>query len=91
MVVRIDGEGRRCDAACYDAKRLGCTCICGGKNHGQGLEKAMANEELLEEQELDEEDPTMTCPECKAIVHLDGGSFPGECPECGAELGPDYA
>lgn len=34
---------RRCDAKCYDAKCLDCDCICGGKNHGCGLEKALKN------------------------------------------------
>lgn len=34
---------RRCDARCYDAKGKKCTCICGGKNHGVGFEKALEN------------------------------------------------
>lgn len=31
----------RCDAKCYNAAHAGCTCICGGRNHGRGLEKAV--------------------------------------------------
>lgn len=37
------GDGEligRCDARCYNAKEPSCDCICGGRNHGAGLEKA---------------------------------------------------
>ena len=37
------GDGEligRCDARCYNAKEPACECICGGKNHGAGLERA---------------------------------------------------
>lgn len=37
------GEVRRCDANCYDAKSKKCDCVCGGRNHGAGLERAAAN------------------------------------------------
>lgn len=48
-----NGEIRRCDASCYNAKSADCTCVCGGKNHGAGLQKAAENvrqyaDELLE-------------------------------------------
>lgn len=33
----------RCDANCYEAVSPGCDCICGGRNHGTGLKKAMDN------------------------------------------------
>lgn len=33
----------RCDAKCYEAKTPGCDCICGGKNHGAGLVRALDN------------------------------------------------
>ena len=33
----------RCDVRCYDARRLECHCICGGRNHGAGLERALTN------------------------------------------------
>lgn len=33
----------RCDAKCYNAKGLKCTCVCGGMNHGVGLNQAIDN------------------------------------------------
>lgn len=39
----------RCDARCYNAKTPDCTCICGGKNHGAGQEKAIDNTRELAE------------------------------------------
>jgi predicted RNase H-like HicB family nuclease len=38
-----DGEKRQCDAKCYNAEHSECRCICGGRNHGKGLEKAREN------------------------------------------------
>lgn len=38
-----DGIYGRCDAKCYDAKGPTCDCICGGKNHGAGKDRAMKN------------------------------------------------
>lgn len=39
-----DGKKRRrCDARCYGAKGQKCSCICGGANHGVGLQKALDN------------------------------------------------
>lgn len=39
-----NSEGtRRCDATCHDAKGSKCECICGGRNHGVGFERAMEN------------------------------------------------
>jgi len=32
-----------CDAKCYDAKHDDCVCVCGGRNHGKGHEKACEN------------------------------------------------
>jgi len=34
------GRARRCDARCYNAQKPKCRCICGGRNHAQGLAKA---------------------------------------------------
>lgn len=31
----------RCDANCYEATEPECDCICGGANHGKGIEKAV--------------------------------------------------
>jgi hypothetical protein len=42
-VSNSDGLVGRCDANCYDARESECDCICGGKNHGQGVERAVDN------------------------------------------------
>ncbi len=39
------GDGRligRCDARCHDAVSHECNCCCGGRNHGKGLARAVA-------------------------------------------------
>lgn len=45
ILLRWTTENRRgqCDARCYlsKSKKQRCTCICQGKNHGIGLEKAI--------------------------------------------------
>lgn len=33
----------RCDSKCHNAKGFKCTCICGGMNHGVGLNQAIHN------------------------------------------------
>lgn len=42
-VYNSDGCVGRCDAKCHDAKEPGCDCICGGRNHGVGRERALEN------------------------------------------------
>lgn len=37
-----NGKTRRCDARCYNARGKKCTCICGGRNHGVGLNQAIS-------------------------------------------------
>jgi hypothetical protein len=37
------GEQGRCDAKCYEATKPECDCICGGANHGAGLQQAIAS------------------------------------------------
>lgn len=32
-----------CDARCYNAKGVKCVCVCGGLNHGEGLDQATQN------------------------------------------------
>lgn len=53
IIVKKSG-GRivgRCDASCYNATAPDCDCVCGGKNHGVGLEKAAQQvSEYTEEQ-----------------------------------------
>lgn len=41
------GRTRRCDAKCYNAKGRKCRCICGGLNHGVGLNQAAINASKL--------------------------------------------
>jgi hypothetical protein len=41
------GEEGRCDAKCYLAGHPDCGCICGGINHGKGLEQAAENTRKL--------------------------------------------
>lgn len=45
-VIVLSGSGRnnrRCDSTCHNAQGEDCKCICGGKNHGKGLEVAQRN------------------------------------------------
>jgi hypothetical protein len=50
-VHNSDGCVGRCDAKCYDADGGTCSCICGGINHGKGLEQAREQtRELAKEQ-----------------------------------------
>jgi hypothetical protein len=37
------GPTQRCDARCYNATKGKCNCICGGRNHGSGIEQALDN------------------------------------------------
>lgn len=39
-VYNSDGCVGRCDAKCYLASEPDCECICGGVNHGAGLQRA---------------------------------------------------
>lgn len=48
-VYNSDGCVGRCDAKCYNAVGDKCDCICQGKNHGVGFEKAF--EQTQEEAE----------------------------------------
>jgi hypothetical protein len=42
--VSSSGKRGRCDARCYNGKATTkCRCICGGRNHAQGLERALAS------------------------------------------------
>lgn len=48
MSVLIRQEGRRCDARCYNGKSTTkCRCVCGGRNHGGGPDKAVENNRRL--------------------------------------------
>jgi hypothetical protein len=50
-VGNSEGE-RRCDERCYDAKGTKCTCCCGGRNHGKGLQQALENSALINKEVL---------------------------------------
>lgn len=52
LIAVYDSEGcrGRCDARCYNAEHPECTCICGGMNHGAGLQRAMQNTQDLAEE-----------------------------------------
>ena len=53
-----DRHDRRCDGRCYKGKRDKCACICGGKNHGKGLQTAQAQMiEIAEELAKNNTDP----------------------------------
>lgn len=49
-VYNSDGCQGRCDARCYEATSPECDCICGGMNHGAGLDQAAENTRELAEQ-----------------------------------------
>lgn len=55
-VSNSQGVVGRCDAKCYNATGPDCDCICGGKNHGAGLDIAQenANEHCLGERRLED-------------------------------------
>ncbi len=42
-VYGSEGCVGRCDARCYEAQDRRCDCICGGRNHGAGLQRALAS------------------------------------------------
>lgn len=44
IILRKNKDGAitgRCDARCYNAKGKKCNCICGGDNHGKGINNAI--------------------------------------------------
>ena len=51
LIAVYDNNGcvGRCDARCYNAHDPHCDCICGGKNHQAGLQKAVENTEKMAE------------------------------------------
>lgn len=57
LIEARKGDGTligRCDASCYDATGPDCQCICGGRNHGKGFQKAV--EQTKEELSKDRRD-----------------------------------
>ena len=51
LISAHNGDGciGRCDAKCYMATGPVCRCICGGRNHGVGLAKAIESLPTIEE------------------------------------------
>jgi hypothetical protein len=47
------GDQGRCDAKCYEADHPDCDCICGGRNHGAGLQQAVDNTRELAQSWID--------------------------------------
>ncbi len=41
VVSNSEGVVGRCDSRCYEAQAPECDCICDGRNHGVGLERAL--------------------------------------------------
>lgn len=52
MVLIWSSHGR-CDARCYEAEGGECDCICGGRNHGVGLKRAVENNRELFREDLE--------------------------------------
>jgi len=48
-VYTPEGCVGRCDAKCYNATGDKCECVCGGANHGVGVNKAVENTERYAE------------------------------------------
>jgi hypothetical protein len=53
-VYNSEGCVGRCDARCYNATGLTCTCICGGANHGAGYDRAVMNTVEMAEQLMED-------------------------------------
>jgi len=71
ITFRNSNGSRRCDAMCYDAKGDSpCACICGGRNHGAGLQIAREQSAVAAEKWLEEWSRGMRdCPDTEAHRH----------------------
>lgn len=52
-VYGSDGLEGRCDARCYDSDTSRCRCVCRGKNHGVGKQRATDNTRELAAEWID--------------------------------------
>jgi len=61
MIAAYDSNGcvGRCDAKCYNATCENCTCVCGGMNHGAGLQRAVQNTTEMAESWIEAYDQKM--------------------------------
>ena len=52
MSTVYEKDGRRCDSRCYNGfPWTTCTCVCEGKNHSEGKEKAERNSKEIKDEE----------------------------------------
>lgn len=70
-VRNSDGVVGRCDAKCYNAEHPHCDCICGGKNHGAGRQRAIENTRELAEQWIEEYAARLGLAEYEGAVNID--------------------
>ncbi len=75
-VYTSEGCVGRCDAKCYNAKLPECECVCGGRNHGVGLQKALDNTRELAEQMIEEYAKRLGLKEWQGIVPEDVMQMP---------------
>ncbi len=67
LLIARSAAGRvigRCDERCYLSQHNQCRCICGGRNHGVGLQAAAANSRhiaTIDYSGLDEPAPPGSC------------------------------
>jgi predicted RNase H-like HicB family nuclease len=56
MIAAYNSDGciGRCDAKCYNAEHPHCDCVCGGANHGAGINQATQNTQELAEKWIEE-------------------------------------
>jgi hypothetical protein len=98
MVIAVYEGGRRCDETCYNAKGMNCACGCGGKNHGMGLEQALRNEgmtqdeagSIIEARAVNEQDEDIIAQEAVMANEKEQALEPPEdgnyCEDCGAPI-----
>ena len=65
VISAYDSSGcvGRCDSRCHDAKYETCNCICGGTNHGVGIDRAIENTNEMAEAWIEtyqDENPDVT-------------------------------
>jgi len=80
VVGNSQGEVRRCDAHCYNAREPECVCICGGRNHGVGFQQAIQNTAELAEQWFDQADPSGELKERMRLMSANVIQFPPQQP-----------
>lgn len=54
IVYNSKGVVGRCDASCHNAVMSRCRCVCGGINHGIGLDQARTNTKRITDEQIRE-------------------------------------